>query len=86
LYDELGTEFAAHHQIKHQAGIYARGHVHTQTVEGFFGNVKRGLSGVQHNVSRKWLQSYVDEFAFKYSHRDDGIPMFKLILERIAIA
>lgn len=84
LYDELGTEFAAHHQIKHQDGIYARGHVHTQTVEGFFGNVKRGLSGVQHNVSRKWLQSYVDEFAFKYSHRDDGVPMFKLVLARVA--
>jgi transposase len=83
LYDELGREYVAHHQIKHRDAVYAQGHVHTQTVEGFFGNVKRGLSGVQHNVSRKWLQTYVDEFAFKYSHRDDGVPMFKLFLANV---
>ncbi len=84
LYDDLGRDFAAHHQIKHKDGIYADGHVHTQTVEGFFGNVKRGLSGVQHNVSRKWLELYVSEFAFKYNHRQDTMPMFRLILARAA--
>lgn len=83
LYKPIGRRFSAHYQIKHSESIYAEGHVHTQTVEGFFGNVKRGLSGVQHNVSRKWLQLYVNEFAFKYNHRDDGIPMFRLMLEKI---
>jgi transposase-like protein/predicted RNA-binding Zn-ribbon protein involved in translation (DUF1610 family) len=83
LYRNLGTEFAAHFQIKHQDAVYAQGHVHTQTVEGFFGNVKRGLSGVQHSVSRKWLENYVNEFAFKYSHRDDPVPMFKLFLANV---
>jgi transposase len=83
LYGGLGREFAAHHQIKHRDGIYADGHVHTQTVEGFFGNVKRGLSGVQHNVSRKWLELYVSEFAFKYNHRDDAEPMFKIFLRNV---
>jgi transposase len=84
LYRGLGHEFAAHHQIKHKDSIYTQGHVHTQTVEGFFGNVKRGLSGVQHNVSRKWLELYVSEFAFKYNHRDDGKPMFKIFLGNVA--
>lgn len=84
MYDELGREFAEHHTIRHKDAIYADGHVHTQTVEGFFGNVKRGLSGVQHNVSRRWLQTYVSEFAFKYSHRDEAVPMFRLLLNRIA--
>ncbi len=83
LYAGLGSEFAAHHQIKHKESIYARGSVHTQTVEGFFGNVKRGLSGVQHNVSRKWLELYVSEFAYKYNHRDDDVPMFKLFLRNV---
>jgi transposase len=83
MYEGLDREFAAHHQIKHKDGVYAQGHVHTQTVEGFFGNVKRGLSGVQHNVSRKWLELYVSEFAFKYNHRNDGVPMFKLMLAKI---
>jgi transposase len=84
LYRGLGHEFAAHYEIKHKDSVYARGHVHTQTVEGFFGNVKRGLSGVQHNVSRKWLELYVSEFAFKYNHRDDGVPMFKIFLGNVA--
>jgi transposase-like protein len=84
LYSDLGHDFAAHHQIKHKDGTYADGHIHTQTVEGFFGNVKRGLSGVQHNVSRKWLELYVSEFAFKYNHREDGVPMFRLMLANIA--
>lgn len=83
LYDGLSGEFAGHYRIKHKDEKYAEGHIHTQTVEGFFGNVKRGLSGVQHNVSRKWLENYVNEFAFKYSHRDDGVPMFKLFLRNI---
>ncbi len=51
LYAGLGAEFARHYTIKHTESIYAQGDVHTQTIEGFFGNVKRGLSGVQHNVS-----------------------------------
>lgn len=83
LYAGLGDEFAAHHRIKHKDSIYAEGHVHTQTIEGFFGNVKRALSGVQHNVSRKWLELYVQEFAFKYNHRDDGVPMFKIFLANV---
>jgi transposase-like protein len=83
LYDGLARDFAGHFTIKHRNANYVEGHIHTQTVEGFFGNVKRGLSGVQHNVSRKWLQNYVNEFAFKYSHRDDGVPMFKLFLANV---
>lgn len=85
-YDRVGPMFAAHHQIKHTDEVYADGHIHTQTVEGFFGNVKRGLSGVQHNVSRKWLERYVSEFAFKYNHRDAAMPMFKLLLRRVQTA
>ncbi len=84
MYSRLGQQFAEHHTIAHRDAVYADGHVHTQTVEGFFGNVKRGLSGVQHNVSRKWLQAYVNEFQFKYNHRDASFPMFRLILANIA--
>lgn len=83
LYAGLSRDYAGHHRIKHQDAIYADGDVHTQTIEGFFGNVKRGLSGVQHNVSRKWLELYVQEFAFKYNHRDDGEPMFKIFLRNV---
>jgi transposase len=83
LYTTLGREFAGHYKIRHKDKIYAEGHIHTQTIEGFFGNVKRGLSGVQHSVSRRWLNLYVSEFAFKYNHRDDGQPMFKIFLRNV---
>jgi transposase len=86
LYVGIGRKYADHHRIKHRDKVYAIGQVHTQTVEGFFGNLKRGLSGVQHSVSRKWLGLYVQEFAFKYNHRDDREPMFRIFLRRLTTA
>ena len=75
--------FASHHRINHSAGIYVRGNVHTNTIEGFFGLVKTGISGVYHAVSRQYLQSYLDEYAFRYNARDEPTPMFDLILGRV---
>jgi hypothetical protein len=46
--------------------------------------VKRGISGVYHSVSAKWLQSYLDEYSFRYSHRTDEAGMFDAFLSRIA--
>jgi len=46
-----------------------RGTDHTNTVEGFFGLLKRGINGVYHHVSRGHLSRYCDEFAFRYEHR-----------------
>jgi hypothetical protein len=46
-----------------------RGHVHTNTVEGFFSLLKRGIFGVFHHVSKEHLARYCDEFSFRYSAR-----------------
>jgi hypothetical protein len=43
--------------------------VHTNTIEGFFGNMKNGIRGNYHAVSPKWLQGYLNEFAWRYNHR-----------------
>jgi hypothetical protein len=43
------------------------GEVHTQTIEGFFSNLNRGISGNYHSVSSKWLQSYLNEYAWRYN-------------------
>ena len=43
------------------------GHVHTQTIEGFWSLLKRGIEGVYHSVSTKYLQTYCDEYAFRYN-------------------
>jgi transposase len=56
------------------------GNVHTQTIEGFFSLVKSGLRGSYHSVSRKWLQGYLNEYAWRYNRRDTGESMFHDLL------
>jgi hypothetical protein len=40
--------------------------------KGFLGNVTVGLRGVYHGVSRRWLQAYLNEYAWRYSKRPSG--------------
>jgi transposase-like protein len=63
------TEGFTHDTVNHADGEYVRGNTHTNTVEGFFGLLKRGVNGVYHHVSRGHLGRYCDEFAFRYEHR-----------------
>jgi transposase len=65
-----------HHRINHSGRIYAEGHVHTQTIEGFFSLFKNGVRGVYHSVSPKWLQGYLNEYTWRYNRRDNGRSMF----------
>lgn len=68
-YAPTGRSFAGHETIKHGVGEYVRGSVHTNTVEGFFSLLKRGINGVCHHVGKGHLGRYVDEFAFRYDSR-----------------
>ena len=65
-----GSTRWSHARINHSAGVYVDGDVHTQTIEGFWSLVKSGLRGTYHSVSSKWLQSYLDEYAWRYNHRE----------------
>lgn len=71
-----------HRRIKHSARVYVRGDVHTNTIEGFWSLVKRGIGGVYHSVSQKYLQSYLNEYAFRYNRRNQGNLLFKAILQQ----
>jgi transposase len=82
-YVGIERHFQGHRRIRHRAGIYVDGEVHTNTIEGFFGLLKNGIRGVYHSVSRDYLQSYLDEYAFRYNHRNSYRPMFWAILDRI---
>jgi transposase-like protein len=73
-----------HRRINHSAGIYVMGPIHTQSVEGFWSLVKRGIGGVYHSVSRKYLQTYLDEYTFRYNRRFDLQPMFTSFLGQIS--
>jgi transposase len=73
-----------HHRIKHSSGIYVMGNVHTNTIEGFWSLIKRGVGGVYHSVSQKYLQSYLDEYSFRYNRRNSGNLIFTSILEKVS--
>lgn len=59
-----------HHYVKHNQGEYVNGAIHTNTIEGFWSLLKRGIVGIYHFTSKKHLQKYVDEFVFRYNTRN----------------
>ncbi len=80
----VGSRYLAHHRIRHEDKVYVSGNVHTQTVEGWFGNMKNGIRGTYHSVSSKWLPSYLSEYAWRYNRRNDRRAMFESLLLRAA--
>ncbi len=68
-YRRVHQDFPSHEMVNHIAGEYARGIVHTNTVEGFFSLLKRGIMGTYHHVSPEHLPRYLAEFDFRYSRR-----------------
>ena len=64
--------FPQHRMVRHRAGQYVVGAVHTQTIEGFWSILKRGIVGSFHKVSAKYLPLYVAEFQFRYNNRDNA--------------
>lgn len=55
--------------VKHKENEFVNGNVSTNTIEGFWGLLKRGILGIYHKISKKHLQMYIDEFVFRYNTR-----------------
>ena len=72
-YRLVAPMFQSHDVVNHGAGEYVRGNAHTNTVEGFFSILKRGIVGTFHHVSPHHLQRYVQEFDFRYNHRETRV-------------
>ena len=70
----------AHGSVNHAAKEYVRGPVHTNTIEAFWGNLKRGISGTYVHVSKKHLQKYLWEFEYRNNLRKNPELMFRLLL------
>lgn len=68
-YRIVGPEFARHGHVNHGADEYVRGDAHTNTIEGYFSILKRGLTGVYHHVGQQHLKRYLAEFDFRYNER-----------------
>lgn len=60
-----------HEWVRHTRGEYVRGVVHTQNLDNFWSLLKRGIVGNYHQVSKKYLPLYLNEFTFRHNHRCD---------------
>ncbi|PCJ27838.1 MAG: IS1595 family transposase [Flavobacteriales bacterium] len=73
-----------HSIVKHNQGQYVDGRIHTNTIEGFWSLLKRGIFGIYHSTSTKHLQKYVDEFVFRYNTKGDSEALrFNLLLTNL---
>lgn len=74
-YRRIGRAFPSHEKVDHSTGEYVRGDVTTNTVEGYFGLLKRGVHGTYHHVGSQHLSRYLAEFDFRWNARkvSDGV-------------
>lgn len=68
-YRSIGKNFRYHFTVEHGIGEYVRGGAHTNTIEGYFGIFKRGMTGVYQHCSSRHLKRYLAEFDFRYNQR-----------------
>jgi transposase-like protein len=68
MYRKLSDDFA-HEVVNHSADEYVRGDAYTNTIEGYFSILKRGINGTYHHVSQQHLGRYLAEFDFRYNNR-----------------
>ena len=82
-YRRLSSLGYAHETVLHSAKQYVAGRAHTNNIEGFWSNTKRGIDGVHHVVNTKYLQAYLDSYVFRFNHRNGAEPMFAALMNRV---
>lgn len=70
LYGDASAHFGEHLTVRHSAGEYVRGDVHTNTIEGVFSIFKRGMKGIYQHCKEKHLHRYLAEYDFRYNTRE----------------
>ncbi len=83
-YNMLAKHGYYHDRVSHLEQVYVSGDVHTNTIDGFWSLMKRGIDGVYHAVSAKHLQGYLNEYTWRYNHRSDERAQFETLLLRAA--
>jgi len=78
-YKNLPKHGFNHAAVHHNRKEYKKGDTHTNTIEGFWSQLKRSINGTYHAVSPKYLQTYVNEFAYRYNRRNQTTPLFSTL-------
>jgi len=84
-YQNVAKYGFVHARVKHGEYEWVRAEVHTNSIEGFWSQLKRSVNGTFHQVGRKHLQGYVDEFAFRYNRRAalTEAPIFPKLVSQV---
>jgi transposase-like protein len=83
-YNPLTRAGYKHQRVGHSAKEYVRGNVHTNSIEGFWSQLKRSINGTFHHVSPQHLQRYVNEFVYRHNLRETVAPIFSDLSARVA--
>lgn len=81
VYKKLNQKGYIHDTVKHSLYEYVRIDVYTNTIEGFWSLLKRGFHGTYHSVSKQHLNLYVQEFVYRYNHRQE--PIAPVLLAKV---
>lgn len=84
LYKNLKNLGYAHEVVIHSDKEWVRGEVHTQSIESFWGLLKRGVIGTFHQVSIKHLDRYVQEFSYRFNNRQNQ-ELFTITVAALAL-
>lgn len=74
-----------HNTVIHSNNEYVRGLIHNNSIENIWSHLKRGIYGVYRHVSKEYLQSYVNEYAFRFNYRNWDSGMFEILLNRVTV-
>jgi transposase len=85
IYNRVSLHGYAHQTVNHGRKEYVRGSAHTNSIEGFWGQLKRSINGTYHSVSAKYLQQYVNEFSYRYNLRNSAKALMPQIIELAAL-
>lgn len=79
-------EGLGHATVKHKEKQYRKGGAYTNTIEGFWSQLKRSLDGTYHVISAKYLPLYLGEFSFRYNYaRNPSFHLFDFLLSRVGL-
>jgi len=83
-YNDVKKSGHLHESINHSKGQYVDGDVHTNTIEGFWGQFKINRGNSRYFNAERMSQLYLDEFSFRYSHRKSNLALPVLIFSKVA--